>query len=353
MGVVAKLIAQDDDCRLLMVEHLLSLSSQSDGVSEIIKNESLVEVLLDAAKVGNVCGNKALQTLINVSASSLEGARRVAKVEDGLAPNVKRLLDMALTPESPTGDNACIVLANVTRYQEIAEMTVSDILATDRLDSLVNAVCDKAHNRDGQRLEYSAHVLGNLCQSKIFRAAILDASREIMSRVLPVIHTSPSAIERRGVASAVFNCLLDPSTHEILLSPTYDILTVLLLPLAGPEEFDMDEYDKMPVQLQFLPADKTREADPDLRNILLCSLLRLCSTRNIRTQVRDSNAYLILREYHKWETDRSNLLAAENVIDLLIRTEDEIGVDDVSSLDVPDDLVEKFEKMDKDFISDE
>jgi len=35
--------------------------------------------------------------------------------------------------------------------------------------------------------------------------------------------------------------------------------------------------------------------------------------------MRDRNTYLILREFHKWEKDKTVLLACENVIDILIR----------------------------------
>lgn len=44
-----------------------------------------------------------------------------------------------------------------------------------------------------------------------------------------------------------------------------DILPRLLLPLAGPEEFDEEDNDKLPLELQYLPSDKSREEDPDIR----------------------------------------------------------------------------------------
>jgi hypothetical protein len=45
------------------------------------------------------------------------------------------------------------------------------------------------------------------------------------------------------------------------------------LPLAGPEEFDSDEMDKLPEDLQYLPPDKEREEDPDIRTMLLETIL--------------------------------------------------------------------------------
>jgi hypothetical protein len=55
-----------------------------------------------------------------------------------------------------------------------------------------------------------------------------------------------------------------------------DILPHLLLPLAGPEEFADSEIDKLPPELQYLPEDKQRETDPDIRKMLLEALIQVC-----------------------------------------------------------------------------
>lgn len=69
--------------------------------------------------------------------------------------------------------------------------------------------------------------------------------------------------------------------------------------------------------------DKTREEDPDLRKMILESLLQLCATKKYRELLRAKGTYEILREYHKWEAkvnrDNEALLACENVVDILIR----------------------------------
>ena len=57
--------------------------------------------------------------------------------------------------------------------------------------------------------------------------------------------------------------------HEWLLSDAVDILPHLLLPLAGPEELDEDDMEKLPVDLQYLEPDKKRESDPDIRKMLV------------------------------------------------------------------------------------
>lgn len=48
-----------------------------------------------------------------------------------------------------------------------------------------------------------------------------------------------------------------------------DILPFLLLPLAGPEDFSEEEMERLPVDLQYLPPDKQREPDADIRKMLV------------------------------------------------------------------------------------
>jgi len=57
--------------------------------------------------------------------------------------------------------------------------------------------------------------------------------------------------------------------HDWLLSDHVDLLPRLLLPLAGTEEFDEDEMEKLPVDLQYLEPDKEREPDADIRRMLV------------------------------------------------------------------------------------
>ena len=104
-----------------------------------------------------------------------------------------------------------------------------------------------------------------------------------------------------------------------LLSPEIDILPHILLPLAGPEEFDDEDNNKLPLDLQYLPETKQREPDPDIRIMLLEALEQLCATRKGRQILREKNTYVILRELHRWEKDKNVLLACENVVDILIR----------------------------------
>ena len=128
-----------------------------------------------------------------------------------------------------------------------------------------------------------------------------------------------------------------------------DLLPALLLPLAGPEQFDEDEAEQLPLDLQYLPEDKTREPDPDIRTMLLEALLKvlnscstgshfvfyllclsvypsyvqLCCTKFGREYLREKKVYLVLRELHKWEQDGGTKEACEKVVQVLIGDEPE------------------------------
>jgi len=50
-----------------------------------------------------------------------------------------------------------------------------------------------------------------------------------------------------------------------------EVLSYLLLPLAGGEEFTEEEYEAMPIDLQYLPTTKVRDPDPEIRyNLVSC-----------------------------------------------------------------------------------
>lgn len=76
-------------------------------------------------------------------------------------------------------------------------------------------------------------------------------------------------------------CDFSSDYHEWLLSEDVDILSRLLLPLAGGEEFDEDDMEKLPVDLQYLPPDKKREEDPGLRTMLVEAITQVITTKFI------------------------------------------------------------------------
>ena len=66
---------------------------------------------------------------------------------------------------------------------------------------------------------------------------------------------------------------------------------------------------------------------------------------------REKNAYVILRELHKIEKNREVLLACENLVDILIKKEQEISIEKYTDVEVPDDVVEKLNEIDKEYLN--
>ncbi|CAJ0751521.1 5079_t:CDS:10 [Entrophospora sp. SA101] len=87
-----------------------------------------------------------------------------------------------------------------------------------------------------------------------------------------IIFTEHPNLVRRGVHH-----------HPKMLSKSnINILPYILLPLCGPEEFDLEK----------------REPDTNLRKILLESLLLLTSTQEVREILREKKVYIIIRQLH-------------------------------------------------------
>lgn len=219
----------------------------------------------------------------------------------------------------------------------------------DYIPRLVMCFTIVKYNSTGCKLDYLGPIFSNLSQHARGRALICNQQLGLFQRLLPFTYFKESVVRRGGTVGLVKNVCFDTSLHEWLLSSKVDVLSFILLPLAGPEEFTEEENEKLPVECQYLPPDTERELDPDIRLMLLESLAQLCATRKGREYLRDHGAYLILRELHKWECsvhgDKKTLVACENVVDILIRTEEEIGEDNLKAVEVPNDLVKKFSNI--------
>ncbi|MPC14236.1 Protein HGH1 [Portunus trituberculatus] len=180
---------------------------------------------------------------------------------------------------------------------------------------------------------------------------IMDKNGFVLNRLLPFVTCKESVDRRYAAVATLHNCCFDKASHEWLLGEEVEVTGRLLLPLAGPDTFTLEENDKLPLDLQYLPNDKTREPEPNIRRLLLEALMQLCVTRHGRESLREQNVYLVLREHHKWETDHHCLMLNEDVVNLLIRTEDEIGADDLSSVEVSDDMAKKFTAQDEHYLA--
>ncbi|KLO13247.1 DUF383-domain-containing protein [Schizopora paradoxa] len=155
----------------------------------------------------------------------------------------------------------------------------------------------------------------------------------------------PDTIRRGGVDGVIKHCAFHVPSHRVMLSeetemvaassssalsaPGINVLPYILLPLAGPEEFDLDDQEKLHSSLQFLPDTKKRETDEVLRLTHVESLLLLSTTRAGRDCLRGAGVYEIIREMFKSEKAERVSEHIQRLVNLLKRDEEPIsGADD-------------------------
>ncbi|EEP77710.1 conserved hypothetical protein [Uncinocarpus reesii 1704] len=147
---------------------------------------------------------------------------------------------------------------------------------------------------------------------------------------LTVFTEHRSHIRRRGVASTIKNVAFEVPAHPSLVSGSHiNLLPYILLPLAGPEEFDDEESAAMLPDLQLLPPDKERDSDPEIIVTHLETLLLLTTTKEGRKLMRDIQVYPLIRECHLHVEDENVRDGCDRLVQVLMR--DEEGEEDKSA----------------------
>ncbi|XP_013196395.1 protein HGH1 homolog [Amyelois transitella] len=337
------------DLKYVSLDYLLGLSGKEEGINTLLENEQTIQCIIELIEdKSNEISKNALAVLVNLTAQP-KGASELLKYKPKIHKNIIELLiGYVLNPEKRYADIACMILTNITRSEEGLEVCLDTFIP--QLNDLLNAYVNLEFNKNSN-LHYLSPMFSNLSQSARIRKWLLEENPHVpLIKLLPFCNFEQSVIRRGGAIGTVRNLSFDTENHDYLLSSELDLLTYLLHPLMGDEDYDDEEMDKLPIALQYLPKEKKRDPDIDIRKMILETLVKFCTKREGREILRENGVYYILREYHKWEKDPQALLACENVVDILIQKEDEVGADDLSTVEVPDDMKEKFEKMDQDYL---
>lgn len=339
------------DLKHISLDHLLGLSGTEDGIKTLLKNEQLTQHIIELTDDRIEAVSKtALLILVNMTADA-QGASELLKYRPNTKKNVVELfLGYIMDPKKINADAACMILSNLTRVENSIELCLDTLLP--RLNDLLNVFININYNQTGSKLHYIAPIFSNLSCSPRVRKWFTEENPFVpLIKLLPFCNYNESTIRRGGAIGTVRNISFDTQYHEFLLSNELDLLTYLLPLIMGNEEYVDDEMDKLPIALQYLPKEKQRDPDIDIRKMVIETLNKLCAKKHGREVLRENGVYYVLREYHKWEKDPALLLACENVVDILIQKEDEVGAEDLSSLDVPQDMQEKFRNMDEEFLN--
>ncbi|XP_061463184.1 protein HGH1 homolog [Rhineura floridana] len=322
-------------------QYVMGLTGNPEGRQLLAVQPAFVEALLAlTSDLSLAVAKDAYHTLINLATEPV--AHETLK--KGIPVMLKRLLD----PGFPLADQVCALLSNLSRE----EASSGDLLAALQQDdvgglvAVVEAFCTEGFNAKAS-LHYLGPLLSNLSQLSEARNILLDRSRCVVQRLLPFTQYAGSAVRRGGVVGTLRNCCFDYGYHKWLLSEEVDLLPFLLLPLAGPEEFAEEEMERLPLDLQYLPPEKQREPDPDIRKMLLEALMLLTATKPGRQLVREKGTYLILRALHVWEADPGVLAACEKLIQVLIGDEPQAGMENLLEVEIPAAVEEQLQRLDQ------
>jgi len=325
------------DVKSVALQQVLNLTGTAEGRHLIVDHQSIIKkVCLLLNDFQHSIGKDASLVLVNLSSDD----DLTASLTDAKLGIAKLSCDMIMDPANKLADPACMILSNLTRTLRGSEK-VFEIVAPS-FQTLLDIFCNEKFNQHGAKLHYLAALLSNLSQLPEMRKYLLNPAKPHLQRLVSFTDYEHSIIRRGGVIGIIKNCCFQTEFHEHLLSESIDLLPKLLLPLAGPEEFDEEDNDKLPVDLQYLGADKTRERDPDLRKMFIETLTQLSCTKFGREYLRSKNTYVILRELHKWEKDENVMVALEHLVNIIIRFEHEMGYDNLKEVEVPEEIAVKF-----------
>ncbi|THH08261.1 hypothetical protein EW145_g2835 [Phellinidium pouzarii] len=175
-------------------------------------------------------------------------------------------------------------------------------------------------------LHFLASVFANVSMSGT------DGELEYPLSELVVFTEHADTIRRGGVTSTIKHCAFHVPAHKAILfseterasippstvpAPGINALPYILLPLAGPEEFDLDDQEKLHEELQLLPETKKREVDDVLRLTHVETLILLCTTRAGRECLRSNGVYEIMRVMHISENVENIIEHIERLVNLL------------------------------------
>jgi len=253
-------------------------------------------------------------------------------------------------PFYPTASRSATSTAPASyRYTEENHVAALPLLVDAFIDGARVQTADESTEKRKGDLHFLSSVFANISAIPAGRTFFLtpvtpdpvingEGESEYMLAKLLAFTEHKDLIRRGGVLSTIKNCAFYSPAHRALLSPEtvkvkcppseiaapgMNILPFLLLPLAGAEEFDLDDQELLHPTLQFLPPTKTRESDPRLRLTIIETLLLLCTTYWGREELRKNGTYQIIRMMHETEENENVLEHIDRLVNLLKRDETE------------------------------
>ncbi|CAK5060534.1 unnamed protein product [Meloidogyne enterolobii] len=195
-------------------------------------------------------------------------------------------------------------------------------------------------NKNSDLSTYLGFLVVNLSSVKSFAVLIATNKLDSFSSLLSYGETSQV---KSSALQVVYNLSLQDEFHALMLSKDLQankLLVALLSPLVDSEDkLSEEEIENLPVDLQYW--EKKRNWDLKLWELTLCTF---CATRLGRSFLRNANIYPLLREMDNarilkqgednlkngiiLEENGKNLDILRALISILIRREDEMGIEE-------------------------
>ncbi|ORX78558.1 DUF383/DUF384 domain-containing protein [Basidiobolus meristosporus CBS 931.73] len=338
------------EVRQLAVKHVLSFTTKDSGYLPLFKKHG-PQVIGDLKKLcrePTLVAHDALSALINLTSD-----QEIIEYLNDMG-FIKLLVLIIIIPKSILADLACMLLANISKSESVcaklmeATSTPVDSLTKshrviDQLAEIFVKGYERKYNTNAE-FHFLASVFANITTIPPGRNFFIDkseADNEAPLSKITCFTEDKHVIRRGGVISTIKNCCFATARHmELLDEEQINVLPSILLPLCGPEEFDLDDMDGMPEEVQLLPESKKREADPHLRRILLEALVLLTTTREGRDILRAKKVYPIVREAHLAEQDSEIQEVADRIVQMIMRDEPKIAEQEPMEDDDDDKIIE-------------
>ncbi|RYP03053.1 hypothetical protein DL764_005402 [Monosporascus ibericus] len=316
------------EIRGLATENLVPYSTSQPAIFKADKLKPVTHLKLlikDHPKIAE----HVITILINLSADR--------EVLESLATDDKFLNEVFRQITIPTEPNAnllSMLLANLGKWDALKTVTNkkqqppdglgSDGLVLNQLLDLFVKGAGGGYNKHAD-FDHLSYLFADLSKHSEIRHHFVrkqEYDGVIPLNKLKVFTEHKSDVRRKGVASTIKNVAFDVSSHPLFFSEDdIDILSYLLLPITGNEEYELEETMSMLPDLQLLPPDKQRDTDPSIIQTHVETLMLLSTTRPGRERMREVNVYPIIRETHLRVEDPGVQEACERLVQVLMRDE--------------------------------
>ncbi|KAI1945735.1 Protein hgh1 [Ophidiomyces ophidiicola] len=328
--------------RQIACEHLVGYSISQPS---LFKQQQLLPIrdLKLLARDYSPIAKNALTMLVNLSGDD-EILKQLAEDDAFL----ETILAKVTNAKEPNANELTMLLANMAKSDSLKRIisltrTVptgvsNSSKAMDQLmDCFVNGNEGGLNKSSETNYDYLAYFFADISKYEEGRAYFV--TQQEYDSVIPITKLTVftehhSNIRRKGVASTIKNVAFEIPAHSDLLSESrINLLPYILLPIAGPEEFDDDESASMLPDLQLLPPDKQRDSDNEILVTLLETLLLLTTTLEGRKKMRDVQVYPLIRECHLHVEDEDVREGCDRLVQVLMRDEEGEGGKDAEAME--------------------